>query len=284
MNKTILIEPAELLAELDQPNLRIFDTAVFLHPAKNGYRAESGYEGYTRAHIPGAAFFDLIKAFSDTSSGLGFTLQPVETLVKAAGSIGIGDDHKVVLYSAGHMMWATRAWWMMRYLGHRNIQVLNGGLDQWRAAGGAIESGANHYPDASLTATPQTDLFVDLQGMEAALDDGVCTVNALSRNLYTGEGEFNYGRAGHIPGSLHVHYENLMENGAFRDPSSLRSTFAAQELMSKTRLIMYCGGGISATIDAFACLLAGHQNVAVYDGSMSEWVRSGKPLTTGATP
>ncbi len=284
MNNAILIEPAELIAELGQPDLRIFDTAVFLHAAKTGYRAESGYAGYSQAHIPGAAFIDLIKSFSDTTSGLGFTLPPVEALVSAAGSVGIGTEHQVVLYSSGHIMWATRAWWMLRYLGHRHIRVLNGGLAQWRAVGGAIESGENRYPPALLTAAPQKDLFVDLQGMEAAMSDGVCTVNALSRNLYTGEGDFNYGRAGHIPGSLHVHYESLMENGVFRDASSLRNTLAAQGLMNKSRLIMYCGGGISATVDAFACLLAGHQNVAVYDGSMSEWVRSGKPLVTGAAP
>ena len=284
MNNTILIEPALLLAQLGQQNLRIYDAAVFLHPAKTGYRAESGYDGYLKAHIPGAAFIDLIKAFSDTTSGLGFTLPSVAALVEAASSAGIGDDQQVVVYSSGHMMWATRAWWMLRYLGHTNIRVLNGGLDQWRMAGGAIETGENHYPTASLTASLQPSLFVDLQGMEAASNEGVCTVNALSRNLYTGEGDFNYGRAGHIPGSVHMHYESLMENGAFRDPAALRTTLSAQGLMNKPRLIMYCGGGISATIDAFACLLAGHQDVGVYDGSMSEWVRAGKPLTTGVAP
>jgi thiosulfate/3-mercaptopyruvate sulfurtransferase len=284
MNTPILIEPTQLLAQLDQPNLRIYDAAVFLQPAKIGYRAESGYDGYLRAHIPGAAFIDLIKTFSDTTSGLGFTLPSVEALVNAASGVGIGDENDVVLYSSGHMMWATRAWWMLRYLGHRNIRVLNGGLDHWLRAGGTTEEGDNHYPAGTLTASPRPNLFVDLQGMEAASNEGVCTVNALSRNLYTGEGDFNYGRAGHIPGSVHMHYESLMEKGAFRDPEALRSTLAAQGLMNKPRLIMYCGGGISATIDAFACLLAGHRDVAVYDGSMSEWVRAGKPLTTGVSP
>lgn len=284
MNNSILIEPSELLTQLAQQNLRIYDTAVFLHPAKTGYRAESGYDGYVQAHIPGAAFIDLIRSFSDTSSGLGFTLPSVEALGKAASDVGIGAEHDVVLYSSGHMMWATRAWWMLRYLGLRNIRVLNGGLEQWRTAGGMIESGEHKYQPATLKTSPQTGLFVDLHGMETALDEGVCTVNALSRNLYTGEGEFNYGRAGHIPGSLHLHYESMLDNGAFRDPATLRRILAAQGLLNKPRLIMYCGGGISATIDAFACLLAGHPDVAVYDGSMSEWIRSGKPLTTGATP
>ena len=84
MIETMLIEPEALQGELGNPTLRVFDTAVFLHPAKVGYRAESGLEGYRQAHIPGAAFMDLIKAFSDTSSGLGFTLPQIDALAAAA--------------------------------------------------------------------------------------------------------------------------------------------------------------------------------------------------------
>ena len=284
MIETMLIEPEALQGELGSPTLRVFDTAVFLHPAKVGYRAESGLKGYRQAHIPGAAFMDLIKAFSDTSSGLGFTLPHIDALAAAAAQAGMGDDCQVVLYSSGHMMWATRAWWMLRYLGHRNVRVLNGGLDRWQKAGGTVESGDHHYSPAPVTVAPRSGMFVNLPGMESALSAGVCTVNALSRSLYTGEGEFNYGRAGHIPGSIHLHYEGLLEDGAFRDPDALRRTLSSQGIMDQPRVIMYCGGGISATIDAFACLLAGHPDVAVYDGSMSEWVRSGRPLTTGSAP
>ncbi|MEZ5597865.1 MAG: sulfurtransferase [Pseudomonadales bacterium] len=284
MTANPLIEADELKALLGSPDLRLFDSAVFLHPAKTGYRAESGLATYQQGHIPGAAFMDLIRAFSDTSTGLGFSLPEPAALASAVAAAGIGDNHQVVLYSSGHMMWATRAWWMLRYIGHTNIRVLNGGLAAWQAAGGALETGENSYAAASFSPRVSPNLFVDLKGMEAAGASGACTVNALSRNLYTGEGDFNYGRAGHIPGSLHLHYEDLLREGAFRPVDDLKATLAARGLMNRERLIMYCGGGISATIDAFAAMLAGHPDVAVYDGSMSEWVRSGNPLTTGEVP
>ena len=284
MSRTHLIEPSELRQRLGEPGLRIFDTAVFLIPAKSGYRADSGLAGYLDGHIPGAAFIDLIRDWSDTTSGLGFTLPSAEVLADAAGASGIDDASEVVLYSSGHMMWATRAWWMLHWLGHDRVRVLNGGLAAWKAAGGTLETGSRTYMPGQVTPRPRSGLFVTLEGMQASLDAGVCTVNALSHNLYTGDGEFNYGRAGHIPGSLHLHYEELLDNGAFREDAALRQAIAARGLLEQPRVIMYCGGGISATIDAFACVLAGHPDVAVYDGSMSEWVRSGKPLTTGAAP
>lgn len=279
-----LIEAEELKTRLGDPDLRIYDTAVFLTPAKTGYRADSGKSGYLDGHIPGAAFIDLIKAWSDTTSGLGFTLPSAETLARAAGAAGIDAQREVILYSSGHMMWATRAWWMLRWLGLDNVRVLNGGLAAWKAAGGELARGEESWPAGHVTPQPRAALFVNLDGMQQALDNGVCTVNALSRSLYTGEGDFNYGRAGHIPGSTHLHYEALLDNGAFRPVEQLRQTLTSAGLLSQPRVIAYCGGGISATIDAFACVLAGHPDVAVYDGSMSEWVRSGKPLTTGTAP
>lgn len=284
MTTGYLIEADELKKRLGDPNLRIYDTAVFLTPAKTGYRADSGKPGYLEGHIPGAAFIDLIRDWSDTASGLGFTLPSAEALAGAAGAAGIDAQREVVLYSSGHMMWATRAWWMLRWLGLDNVRVLNGGLAAWKAAGGETAAGEQTCPPGHVTPRPRAALFVNLDGMQQALDSGVCTVNALSRSLYTGEGDFNYGRAGHIPGSMHLHYEALLEDGAFRPVEQLRQTLASAGLLAKPRVIAYCGGGISATIDAFACVVAGHPDVAVYDGSMSEWVKSGKPLTTGAAP
>ncbi len=279
-----LIEANELARRLDEPDLRIFDCAVHLKPAKTGYRAESGLEGYREQHIPGAAFMDLITAFSDTSSGLGFTLPPVKTLASAVADAGISTDNPVVLYSSGHMMWATRAWWMMKYLGHQDVRVLNGGMQAWLAGTHPTESGDRQYAAGNFDARPDTSLFVNLEGMEAASAAGVCTINALSRDLYTGEGDFHYGRRGHIPGSSHLHYDELLEDNAFLPATQLQQILESRGLLDEERVVAYCGGGISATIDAFALKLCGHRNVAVYDGSMSEWIRADKPLNTGATP
>jgi len=285
-NPQYLIEPAELAASLGKPDLRILDATVFLLPGPTGYRAESGLQRYREGHIPGAAFMDLIRAFSDTSTGLGFSLPEPAALADAMGAVGIGNDHDLVVYSAGHMMWATRAFWLLRHAGHDRVRVLNGGLAGWRSAGLSIATGDQHYAPTTFTPRVRAELFTDLAGMQAALDTpGVCTVNALSPEVYAGTGEMHYGRRGHIPGSSNLYYDKLLDGHRFATPDTLHRTLTAAGLLDAPRVIAYCGGGISATIDAFACLLMGKEEVAVYDGSMSEWVRNPeRPLTVGPAP
>jgi thiosulfate/3-mercaptopyruvate sulfurtransferase len=281
-----LVTPAELAARLDEPTLRILDATVFLVPAESGYRAESGKEKYDQGHIPGAAFMDLIRGFSDTTTGLGFSLQEPGVLADALGALGISNDDQVVLYASGHMMWATRALWLLRYAGHERVAVLNGGISRWKAEGRAISEDPHSYPPVPYRANPQPQVFVDLDGMRSAMGTaGVCTVNALSPDVYAGTGDMHYGRRGHIPGSLNLHYDDLMEAGNFKPADDLHAALSATGMLDADKVVTYCGGGISATIDAFACLLVGKNEVAVYDGSMSEWVRDESlPLTTGDTP
>lgn len=286
VNPGLLIDPVELAGRLGEPNLRIFDATVFLVPGETGYRAESGLDRYREGHIPGAAFMDLIRTFADTSTGLGFTLPSDSELGAAIGAAGIGPDDEVVVYSSGHMMWATRAFWMLHHAGHEHVRVLNGGLAAWRAGEHAVETGDQTYPPSSFTVRARPGLFVDLAGMQEAMATaGTCTVNALSPEVYAGTGNMHYGRRGHIPGSLNLHYEALLEDGRYRSADAVRDALASAGLLDAPRVVAYCGGGISATIDAFACLLLGHSNVAVYDGSMSEWVRNPDlPLTVGELP
>ena len=280
-----LISPAGLAADLDNGNRRIFDATVFLRRAPSGgYRAESGLAKFVEGHLPGAAFLDLIEAASDTTTGLGFTLPPATQLEALFRSLGVSNDTEVVLYSTGHMMWATRAWWLFHYCGHPRARVLNGGFQGWRAAGHPVSTEATAYPQGSFTARARPELFADKDAVLAAIGDGdVCTVNALAPETHSGESDISYGRKGHIAGSVNVFYDDLMEAGRFKDVDGLRTALEAKGLLSAPRVIAYCGGGISATVDAFSCLLAGQENVVVYDGSMSEWVRDESlPMETGA--
>ncbi|TDJ40817.1 MAG: sulfurtransferase [Gammaproteobacteria bacterium] len=282
----LLISPEALENALDDPELRVLDTTVFLKPAATGYRAESGLEKYSEGHIPGATFVDLIKKFSDTSSGLGFTLPGTAELADAFGDIGVSKEHRVVVYSSGHMMWATRAWWLLHYCGHTKVAVLNGGLERWRGEERLLTQDVISYPSQSYEATPRRSIFVGMEEVcQAQMQPGTRTVNALSPAVYAGTGDQHYGRRGHIPGSINLHYDDLLEDGNFRGPAQLREILTKYGLLDAPKVITYCGGGISATIDAFACLLIGQHEVAVYDGSMSEWVRDESlPLTTGQAP
>jgi thiosulfate/3-mercaptopyruvate sulfurtransferase len=279
-----LVNPSDL--NLEDPALRLFDATVYLKPAEKGYRAESGAAKFAERHIPGANFLDQIGALSDTGSGLGFTLPPPAVLQAGLRDAGIHDDSRVVFYSGGHLMWATRVWWLAYYAGHKNIAVLNGGLQRWRAESRPVTADVEAYAPGDFTVSPVAERFVGAAEVIAAMsDDSVCTVNALSADVYGGEGDHHYGRRGHIPGSLHLFYDELLDEGSFKPVEDLKASLSARGLLEAPRVITYCGGGISATIDAFGCLLAGQENVAVYDGSMSEWVRDETlPLKTGMSP
>lgn len=158
-----LINPEQLNNQINEnENLRIFDTAVFLTPNATGsYQVDSGYDKYVEAHIPGAGFIDLVNDWADTTSELNFTLPSADALATAIGASGINTDHQVVLYSSGHLMWATRAWWLLRYAGHNNIAILNGNIAAWKKAGYELESGTKVYPNAEFKATADPRRFAD---------------------------------------------------------------------------------------------------------------------------
>ena len=182
-------------------------------------------------------------------------------------------------------MWATRAWWLLRYVGHTNVKVLNGNLAAWLDAGLPVESGAKAYAAATFSPSERANVFVSTVEMIAGMEDSVCTVNALSPALYEGTGEFYYGRRGHIPGSRSLYFSDLLENEFFLPAEQLHQILEARGMLSAPRTLIYCGGGIAATLEGFACTLVGQENVGVYDGSMSEWAANEElPLTLGSKP
>ncbi len=190
----------------------------------------------------------------------------------------------MVLYASTTPMWATRVWWMLRAAGFDDVSVLDGGFGKWKAEGRAVSSEPCRYPPARFRARPRAERWADRDEVLASIGCGsVCTINALSHSVHSGESETSYGRKGHIEGSLNVPYASLVNrDGTYRTPAELRASFDAVGAFAKPRVIFYCGGGISATLDAFALELLGHPDVAVYDGSLSEWARDPSlPMKTG---
>lgn len=271
-----LVSTDWLAANLSDPALRIFDVTVHLRPSDPGpYRVESGRADYEVAHIPGAAFLDLGRDFSDPSAPFPFTMPRLDRFAQALGEAGIGRESHVVTYSTTTPMWATRFWWMLRASGFDAAAVLDGGFAKWQVEGRSTETGERRYPPVSLALAARPGAWADKAAVLAAVGDGeVCTINALSPRVHSGESETNYGRKGHIAGSRNVPYAALLNSdGTFRSEAELRGLFEAVGALSRPRAICYCGGGISATMDALALVRLGHPSVAVYDGSMTEWSR-----------
>lgn len=273
-----------LMAHLGDPDLRVYDATVYLRPSDPGpYEITSGRADYEAGHILGAGFLDLTGDLSAPSPALPFTMPAPERLAAAFGAAGIGDGTRVVVYSGPMPMWATRIWWMLRSLGFDSVAVLDGGLAKWRAEGRPISTEPATYPAARPTFRPRPQAWASKNDVLAAIGDGAtCTLNALPHSVHTGEAPTNYGRKGHIKGSVNVPYGSLLnKDGTYRTEAELRPLFADAGALDR-KVICYCGGGISATMDALALTRLGHDAIAVYDGSMSEWSRdAAMPMETG---
>jgi len=283
-----LVSPEELRDALGDERVRVFDATVFLRRAVDGgpYTVESGRASYARAHIPGAGFADIPGALSDPGSPFAFTLPAAEHFAAAVGRLGIGDGTHVVAYAQDAPMWATRLWWLLRYFGHDDTSVLDGGLVAWTAADGLVESGESKYPSASFTACPRPELLASLADVREITEGNgsTCLVNALSPEAFRGEGPGAYSRPGRIPGSVNVPWNGLVDaaTNRFRPPAELAAALASGGVSTGQPVIAYCGGGISATVDLFAFSLTGRDDARLYDGSLTEWsAHPDLPLVTG---
>jgi len=285
-----LISTEELADILAQPNLRLFDCTTYLEYQPEGsgvpYIAVPGRHTFEAGHIPGADFLDLQGEFSDPGTELRFMMPDVGQLETAFGRHGISDDSEVVLYSIGTPMWATRFWWMLTSLGFENLSVLDGGLDKWKAEGRAIETGpAEGYKPAKFTAKPKPGFFVDKnETLAATTKPNTAVVNALGPQFHKGLEPSRYGRPGRVPGSCNVSAATLLDpqTKAFVALADAEAKFKAQGITKDKRVVAYCGGGISATIDLFLLHRLGYDNLTLYDGSMGEWAKDPSlPIETG---
>ncbi|MDA0365130.1 MAG: sulfurtransferase [Chloroflexi bacterium] len=287
VNPQYLVESDWLAAHLDDPDLRVLECTVYLRrpdPAA-GLRAESARDDWAASHIPGSAYADLSRDLSDRSTELRFMLPPAEQFAEAMSRYGVGEGTRVVLYDRGMNMWAARIWWMLRAFGFDNAAVLNGGWKKWTGEGRPVSSEPPAYPAAQFIARPRAGLMADRAEVLAAIGDGAtCIVNALSAEQHRGEGQSPYGRPGRIPSSTNVPAGGLVnpETHAYLPSETLRAHFADAGAAGDRRVITYCGGGIAASSDAFILTLLGSENVAVYDGSLSEWAADpALPLEVG---
>ena len=276
MTLSPLVTTGWLAEHLVDPDLRVFDTTVHLDPTPTGFEIRSGRSGYDAKHLPTAEFLDVVTDLSDPRSKLRFARPTSKRIAEVLSRSGVSQGHRVVLYSTGDVMWATRAWWLLRSVGIEAVSVLDGGLAKWEAEGRPLSDEPCKYPEAVFDARPVEGLWATKEDVLAGIGDGdVCTLNALPRSLHTGSASLGYRRRGHISGSENLPYSEILEpkDGTFRTTVELRDHFGATGALEKERVICYCGGGIAATQNALALVVLGHPCVAVYDGSLDEWSR-----------
>lgn len=260
---------------LNDSAVRVFDCTTYLvaPDEQSTYTVVSGHEDYVAAHIPGSAYLDLQAELSLADSPYRFTMPPLDDLADRFARLGIDASSRVVLYSRGSPQWATRIWWMLRAIGFDNAGVLDGGWEAWVAEERPIEKGNNTYPAGQLRARPRNDLFTDKQGVLAATDaPNACVINALSATLHAGHSK-RYGRPGRVPGSVNVPAASLRDatSGKMIAAQDAATLFANAGATPDKKNVIYCGGGIAATLDAFILHQLGYSDISVYDHSLSEW-------------
>lgn len=234
-----------------------------------------GPEGYAKGHIPDARFADLMQAFSDPDARYSFTAPTLAQLQAAARAVGISDDSHVVIYDSLGGAYAARLWYLLRGHGLAKVQVLNGGLQAWTAAGHPLETGAGAAVTAgNFTPLPAPDLFVGAQDVLTRVNQGADPARpllcALRPEQYRGDGSTDP-RRGHIPTSLNLPWPALLGADGRLDPAKLPEKLAELGLSQDIAPVLYCGGGINAAGLALAFELIGNRNVAIYDDSMSGW-------------
>lgn len=242
-------------------------------------------DAYLAGHIPGAAFVDLDRDLSDPPGAGGrHPLPPAERFTEAMQRAGVDSDRPVVVYDAANGMAAARAWWLLRYFGHPDARLLDGGIAAWQAAGGEVTTGEETSARGAFVAQPGHMPLLDADGAAALARDGVL-LDARAPERFSGEAEPIDPVGGHIPGARNRPTTlNVQRSGRFEDPDQLRAEFAEAGIGSGAEVGVYCGSGITAAHEVLALEVAGIP-AALYAGSWSDWITdSSRPVATGPEP
>ncbi len=248
-----------------------------------------GRARYLEGHLPGAVFADTDRDLSAPKTGTNgrHPLPTVERMGEVFGRLGIGPDSVVVAYDHVSGLFAARLWWMLRYLGHAQVAVLDGGMNAWEQAGGSLVPGEETRAPRQFIPKPEPGMALGLAEVEAGLASGAhLLVDAREPVRWRGEHEPIDPVAGRIPGARnHLWKGNLDPGGRFRSPEGLRESLGALTRdRAGRRIVCYCGSGLSAAHNALALELAGIRDVAVYSGSWSEWCADPRRPVARGTP
>lgn len=263
-----IVSPEWLKSHLNDTDIVVLDASM--HNPLPGKSVEAAAET-----IPGALRFDFERDICDTQTALPNMLPSTEQFETQVRSLGINSDTHVVVFDNIGVYSSPRAWWMFKVMGHEKVSVLNGGLIAWRQAGGDVEpvtqlsahSGQFIAKKSGFRMVSAVEVLDNLENAHAVV------VDARSAARFTGKEKDPRPnvRAGHIPESLNLHYASLIHEGEMIAPAQLRSRFDALALQPDEPVIFSCGSGVTACILALAALELGFSQIAVYDGSWSEW-------------
>jgi thiosulfate/3-mercaptopyruvate sulfurtransferase len=271
MSSRTLIEANDIARLVGQGDVLVCDCRFDLNDLGAGRRA------YREAHIPGAVYVDLDRDMSAAPNGQNGRHPLPDRLAFAArmAALGVRRDRLVVCYDTSGGFYASRLWWMMRWLGHGQAAVLDGGLDAWTSAGLPLRQGDEQAPPGDLTTSADPAMpLIDVAGIEANLEGrDLLVVDARSAARFHGEPHPLDTASGHIPGASNRFFQlNLTPEGRFKPADALAAEFAAMlGGTSPDKIVHQCGSGVTATHNLLAMEVAGLEGSRLYPGSWSEW-------------
>lgn len=280
MNYTTLVQAAELATHLDDPRWVIFDCR---HDLAN---TEAGRRAYREGHIPGARFAHLDEDLSGAKTGKNgrHPLPGAEDFSSWLGKMGVDEAKQVVAYDASGAAFASRLWWMLKWLGHVRVAVLDGGYKLWIAQKLPVTTELPKIQSTAFRPIVQ-NLAVDAKYVESHLDHDHCVVvDARSPERFRGQNETLDPVGGHIPGARNRFFmNNLDEQGKFKTAEILRAEFAqATGNVPAQDVVHQCGSGVTACQSLLAMEIAGLQGSRLYPGSWSEWCSDpSRPIVIG---
>ena len=279
--RTPLISTSELADSLSDPGWRVADCRFELG------NPEAGRAAWRAGHIPGAVHVDLERDLSApvTPATGRHPLPSPAAFASTLGRVGIGNETRVVCYDAGSGAFAARLWWMLRWVGHEAVAVLDGGFAAWTAEGRPVSA---DNPPARAAATfvprPRPGMVLDVDGLLRALADGETLVDVRGAERFRGDVEPIDAVAGHVPGAVNLPYaDNLGPDGRFRAAGEIAALWRAQTGAAPGRApICMCGSGVTACHGLLALEAAGIHGGRLYGGSWSEWIRDpARPVARG---
>ncbi len=281
MTVPMLVTTEWLAEHLNDPGVCIADVRWYLFD-----KDKNGRQEYLNGHIPGAVFID-VDAHLSSPRGQGPGRHPLprpEVFAQAASAAGITPATHVIAYDDRGGASAARLWWLLRYFGHEQASLLDGGITLWIAQGHPLQKEIPVVSPSTFIPQPRPAMVVDGETVDRLRNDPralVLDVRAPER--YEGRVEPIDPIAGHIPGAKSAPYtENLREDQRFRDPAELRKRFEKLGAGKAEKIVSYCGSGINASQNVFTLELAGFEHPLLYEGSWSDWSRTpGRPVATG---
>jgi len=270
----LLIGVDELASRLSDDTLRIIDCRFdLMNPA-------AGRQGYLAGHIPGAVYADLdadLAAPVQATTGR-HPLPEFRVATETFRRLGVRRESEVVVYDSAGGATAARAWWMLRWLGHEEVRILDGGLPCWQAASQPLEGGEVYVEPGEFKTSPRDEFVVTSEEVAAELGPGgnMLLVDARDAARFRGEVEPIDAVAGHIPGTRNLPFtEALNADGTFRPENELEGLWRG--VLGEAKDVAWttmCGSGVTACHLAVSALLAGYREPGVYVGSWSEWIRN----------